>query len=207
MGGSGSNSAINAQNAADAQKQAEITQSQTAIANAFNNPQRNADINNMQAATKQLYQTSLDKQYGDAGRNLKFALARNGQTGGSTSVDQNANLNTDYDNGILKITQAANAAGARVRSADAQTQQNLQSLAQSGLDSNTAATQALTGMQQNIASEQAAADPTAVGDLFGNLGDFYNNSTSQKAYNDANKATGALYGNPAATRTVGSIYG
>lgn len=202
MGGSGSGKAVQAQQQADANKAAQIKSSTAAIANAFNNPTRNADINNMQSATKQLYQTSLDKQYGDAGRNLKFALARNGQTGGSTSVDQNANLNTDYDNGILKITQAANAAGARVRAADSNTEQGLISLAQSGLDSGTAATQALTGMQQNIAGERAAADPTAVGNLFGSLSDFYTNSASQKAYNDANKQTGALYGNPAAYRGI-----
>lgn len=201
MCGGGGNSAVQAQQQADAQKQAAIAKGTSAVDAAFNNPQREADINAFQNATQGLYRQNLDKQQTAASLQNKFALARNGQVGGSVAVDHNKLLADDYNTGILKITQAANQAGARVRSADQSTQQNLQGLVQSGLDSGSAATQALTAMKSNIGAQQAAIDPTAVGDVFGGLGDFYNTSQQTKAYNDANKATGALYGNPTAYRS------
>lgn len=201
MCGGGSDKALRAQQAADAQKQAEIAQGTRAVDQTFNNPQREADIGAFERATQGLYRQELDKKQGDALRQNKFALARNGQLGGSVQVDRNKLLADDYNSGILKITQAAKQAGARVRQADATTQQNLLGLVQTGLDSGSAATQALTAMKSNIGAEKAAIDPTAVGDVFGGLADFYTTSQQTKAYNDANKATGALYGNPTAYRS------
>lgn len=194
--------AAKAQAASDNQKQAQIAAGQSAIDSAFGSPQREADINSFQGATKQLLTNALNKQQTDAQRSTKFALARNGQTGGSVDVDQNARLASDYNDGLMKVTQAASAAGQRVRAADEQTRQSLTSLVQTGLDSNSAATQALSGMKSNIAAGQADIDPTAIGNIFSGLGDFYANSTAQKAYTDANKQTGALYGNAGAYRSV-----
>lgn len=201
MCGGGSDKALKAQQQADAAKQAQIAAGTRAVDAAFNTPQREADINAFQNATQGLLRQSLDKQQVQANLQNKFALARNGQIGGSVAVDRNKMLADDYNNGILKITQASKQAGARVRAADQSTQQNLLGLVQSGLDSGSAATQALTGMKSSLAAEKAAIDPSLVGDVFGGLGDFYTTSQQTKAYNDANKATGALYGNPAAYRT------
>lgn len=201
MCGGGSNSALRAQQQADASKQSAIARGTQAVDAAFNNPQREADINAFEKATGGLLRQNLDKQQVEANLQNKFALARNGQTGGQVAVDRNKLLADDYNTGILKITQAAKQAGARVRSADQTTQQNLQGLVQSGLDSGSASMQALTAMKSNIGAEQAAIDPTAVGDVFGGLADFYNTSQQTKAYNDANRATGALYGNPTAYRS------
>lgn len=203
MCGGGSNKALQAQQQADAAKQAQIAAGTSAVDAAFNNPQREADINQFQQATQGLLRQSLDKQQVQANLQNKFALARNGQVGGSVAVDRNKLLADDYNNGILKITQASKQAGARVRAADQSTQQNLLGLVQSGLDSGSAATQALTGMKSSLAAEQASIDPSAVGDVFGGLGDFYTASQQTKAYNDANKATGALYDNPSMYRTPG----
>lgn len=199
--GGGGNSALQAQQQADAAKQAQIAAGTQAVDAAFANPQREADINAFQQATQGLLRQSLDKQQVQANLQNKFALARNGQIGGSVAVDRNKLLADDYNNGILKITQASRQAGARVRAADQATQQNLLGLVQSGLDSGSAATQALTGMKSSLDAEKAAIDPSVVGDVFGGLGDFYSTSQQTKAYNDANKATGALYGSPTLYRT------
>jgi hypothetical protein len=200
-GGKSSNKALDAQTAADNQKQADITSGTAAVNAAFNNPQRTQDINSFTAATQGILKQALDKQSTEASRNTKFALARNGQTMGSVDVDQNAKLADDYNSGLLKVTQAAQAAGQRVKAADAQTQQQLTSLVQTGLDSQSAAQQALSGMRTNIATQQAAVDPTTLGTVFGDLGDFYSTSTANKAYNDANRQTQALYGNNSAYKS------
>lgn len=197
----GSNGALKAQQRADAQKQAEIAQGTQAVDSVFNDPQREKDIGAFEQATQGLLTNQLNKDQTTANLQNKFALARNGQVGGSVQVDQNKKLADDYNTGILKITQASKQAGARVRAADQSTQQNLLGLVQSGLDSGSAATQALTGMKSSLDAEKAAIDPTTVGNLFGDLGDFYQTSQQTKAYNDANKATGALYGNPTAYRS------
>ena len=201
MCGGGSDKALKAQQQADAEKQAEIARGVSAVDSVFNNPQREADINSFERATQGLYRQTLDKQQTKAGLQTKFALARNGQLGGSVAVDKNKELADDYNNGLLKITQAAKQAGARLRASDAATQQNLLGLVQGGLDAGSAQMQALTGLKSNIGAEQAAIDPTAVGDLFGGLSDYYTTSQQTKAYNDANRATGALYGNPTAYRS------
>lgn len=202
MCGGGSDKALKAQQQADAQKQAEIRAGTQAVDNVFNDPQRGKDISAFERATQGLLQKDLDKQRTEAGLQTKFALARNGQVGGSVAVDQNKKLADDYNSGILKITQAARQAGARVRASDAATQQNLIGLVQSGLDSGSAATKALTGLKSSLSAEQASIAPDAIGNIFGNLGDYYTTSQQTKAYNDANKQTGALYGNPSAYKSA-----
>ncbi len=201
-GGSGSNKAVKAQQEADAQKQQQIAQGTAAVNQVFDNPQRQADIGSFVGATKQLLRQNLDDQQTDARRNLKFALARNGQFGGQVDVDQNANLAESYNKGLLKVTQAANAAGERVRQSDEQSRQQLLGLVQSGLDQNSAAIQAGNLTRNNIGAESAAIDPNTISNVFGNLADYYTNSTTQKAYNDANRTTGALYGNTSAYRSI-----
>lgn len=201
-GGGGSNKAVKAQQEADAQKQQQIAAGTSAVNSVFDNPTRGTDIKSFVAATKGLLRGSLDDQQTDALRNTKFALARNGQTGGQVDVDQNANLAQFYNKGLLKVTQAANAAGERVKQSDENSRQSLLSLVQSGLDQNSAAIQAGNLTRSNIATETAAIDPNTVSSAFGNLADYYTNSTTQKAYNDANRTTGALYGNSAAYRGI-----
>jgi hypothetical protein len=202
MCGGGSNKAVKQQQEADAQKQAQIAQGTNAVNAVFDNPQRSTDIAGFTNATKQLLRQNLDDQQVDAQRNTKFALARNGQFGGQVDVDQNANLAKTYNQGLLKVTQAANAAGERVKQSDENSRQSLLGLVQSGLDQNSAAIQAGNLTKSNIASETAAIDPNTVSNAFGDLADYYTNSTTQKAYNDANRTTGALYGNSAAYRGI-----
>lgn len=202
MCGGGSNKVAKQQQEADDQKQAQIAAGTQAVNSVFDAPSRQADINSFTGATKQLLRQNLDDQQVDAQRNTKFALARNGQFGGQVDVDQNANLAKTYNQGLLKVTQAANAAGERVKQSDENSRQNLLGLVQSGLDQNSAAIQAGNLRASNIATETAAIDPNTVSGAFGNLADYYTNSTTQKAYNDANRATGALYGNSAAYRGI-----
>ena len=85
MCGGGGNSALQAQQQADAAKQAQITAGTQAVDAAFNTPQREQDINAFQNATQGLLRQSLDKQQVQANLQNKFALARNGQIGGSVA--------------------------------------------------------------------------------------------------------------------------
>lgn len=201
-GGGGSDKAIKAQQQADAEKQAQIAAGTAAVNSVFDNPNREADIQSFVGATKGLLRQNLDDQQKDALRSTRFALARNGQFGGSVDVDQNAKLAQNYNQGLLKVTQAANAAGERVRQADESSRQNLLGLVQSGLDQNSAAIQAGNLTRSNIGAETAAIDPSTVSNVFGDLADYYTNSTTQKAYNDANRTTGALYGNTSAYKAI-----
>jgi hypothetical protein len=193
MGGSNDS----AQKAAQAQQEAQqraIQQSQAQINGVFNNPQRQADIDDFVNATRQFYQQDLDKQKANADRSLKFALAKSGLTGGSEQVDQQEQLGEAYAKGQLQAEQKALGAGANLQDADEQARQRLIALATSGLDSTNAGMESAQALQTDLQSARAGVDANALGDVFSTFNNFSKNVDTAQQQRDAYKQLYSLYG-------------
>src|SRR5271169_615337 len=104
-----SNNAASAAAAANAQQQQSINAATTQINQAFSNPMRQAQIDTYGNKLNDYYTGQVNNQEAINARNLKFAMARSGLTGGSASVDSNNQLQKDYTNGLLQASQQATA--------------------------------------------------------------------------------------------------
>lgn len=162
----GSNKAANAANRAEQERQQRIAGTQSAVNRIFDSPNRQREIDDVVGATREFHTQDLNRQKSGADRQLKFALARSGVTGGSTQVDQQRMLGEDYNRGVLEVDRRARAAGADLQAADQDARARLIQLATSGLDATTAARQASESMRVNLASQRAAAQAGGLGDLF-----------------------------------------
>lgn len=192
MGG-GSNNAQREAQAAESQRQASIAYTQGRINDVFSSPQREADISDYVGGLRQYYQQDLDRQKADADRSLKFALARTGQVGGSTQVDQQARFATDYAKALLQTNQKAEQAGAELRANDQDARSRLISLATSGLDATTGAQMAAQSLRAGLESSKGAAMSQGLGQMF-QAYDQYNQATQDaKARQRAFDATTGLY--------------
>src|SRR5882762_67615 len=96
-----SNSASNAASAADAARQKQINDSISQINSAYGSPSRQAQYDTYGRNLKDYFTGQVNEQQANAARNLKFAEARSGLTGGSASVDANTQLGKDYTKGLL----------------------------------------------------------------------------------------------------------
>lgn len=167
-----SNSAAReAQNAENA-RMAGITNTQTRINQVFDDPQRQADINAFVNDLRTLNMQDLDKNKALADRNLTFALARNGQVGGSTQVDRQKDLGERYQRGALDVDRAALGAGADLSAADQDARARLISLATTGLDATTGAAQSAAALRSSIQSARAGAKVQGLDSVFGSVSEF-----------------------------------
>jgi hypothetical protein len=194
MGGSSQRATRDAQRAEE-QRRAQIVATQRQIEGIYSTPEREAQVQDLVGATRGYLQGDLDRQNTQAQRQLKFALARSGQSGGSVAVDQGRNLGDVYARGILEAERRAQAAGSSLRGADQAAKQNLFGLAQSGLDMTTAARQAGEAMRVNLGNAKADATQTGLGELFSGLGDVYKRSRERAGTAAAEKYQyGTAYG-------------
>src|SRR5215469_4533009 len=112
------NSASNAAAAADQARQNTINQSISQINSAYDSPSRQAAIDNFGKNLQSYYTGQVNEQEATNARNLKFAEARSGLTGGSANVDANTQLAKDYTKGLLQASQQAQAGKASLQQAD-----------------------------------------------------------------------------------------
>jgi hypothetical protein len=193
MGGANDSAQRAAQRKQD-QEQAAIKQSQSQINAVFDNPQRQADIDDFVNATRQYYQQDLDKQKAQADRQLTFALAKAGLTGGSEQVDQQEQLGESYAKGQLAAEQKALGAGASLQDADEQARQRLIALATSGLGATDAGMQSAEAMRTDLQAAKAQANADTLGDVFSTFNNFSKNVNTAQQQRDAYKQLYSLYG-------------
>lgn len=172
MAGGGQNKAANEANRQEQARQAAIAGTQGRINQVFNDPSRAADISDYVGAIREFQSDDLNRQKGDADRNLRFALARGGLTGGSTQRDQQQRFGEDYSRGLLEVERRAQGAGAELQAADQDARGRLIQLATSGLDTTTAAQQAGAAMRTNLESGKSSAMASGLGDMFGGVKSF-----------------------------------
>lgn len=201
----GSDSAATEANAAEQRRQDAIRQTQSAVNAAFDSPQRAADIADYVGAMRQYFGDDLSRQKKTNDQQLKFALARNGQIGGSTQIDQQRRFGEDYSRGLLDVERRAQGAGAELEGADQDARANLISLATSGLDATTAAQQAASAMRTSLQAGKSTSMVQGLGDMFGSFQDFYKNSQEAKVRREADKNAYNNYYLP--TPSTGFYYG
>ena len=115
----------------------------------------------------------VNRQAVDAERANRFGLARSGLAGGSTDINSVAEINRRTNEGLLRAGGIADQSGADLRTADERTRSNLISMAQSGIDTGSAATMALGGLKSNADSVAAQRSGANIEDLFGSISAAY----------------------------------
>lgn len=134
---------------------------------------RDALYGDIEGAVRDVNVRTLDKQFGEASKQNLFGLARSGLLGGSVDAESGADLQERYGEGKIKAVQAGQSAASELRANDEKTRQNLIGLAQSGIDTGTAAS--LAAGQMGAAAELARSNTSSasIGDLFSNLSQGY----------------------------------
>lgn len=192
---SSSNKASEQAQQAEQQRQAAIEATQAAVNQVFDSPERAADIADLVNATRDFYTGDLNRSKEETDRQLRFALARGGLTGGSTQVDQAKKFAESYGRGLLDVERKAQGSGASLEAADQDARARLIQLATSGLDATTGAQQAAAALRSNIASSKSDMQQGAMANAFANFKTFLDRSQEAAARRRANEETGfSLYG-------------
>lgn len=192
MSGGGNNAAREANRQEEA-RQAAIAGTQGRINSVFDSPGREADISDFMAALRDRSQGDLDRKKADTDRQLKFALARSGQIGSSTQRDQTTRFGNDYSRALLDLERGVQGAGAELRSADQDARARLISLATSGLDATTGASQAAAAMRTNLQSASATNLVSGIGDAFSRWKGYFDESKDRAARRRADQQAFGLY--------------
>jgi len=195
MGMGGNNSAADAANAANAATQAQVQQSVAAINNAYSAPARQQQYTTYGNALNNYYTGQVNQQQQVNARNLQFANARSGLTGGSAASDSNAQLQKDYTQGLLQASQQAQAGVSALQNSDISAKNQLIGLAEQGdytgaVPTNIAATQ---GASLGAAGNYGQAN--ALGNLFAGTAGIYGAEQTAAANRRAQMSPiGSLYG-------------
>lgn len=189
------NSAANAAQAANAQQNQQIQQSVSQINNAFDSPARQAQYQTYGKNLGSYLTGQVNNQEAVNARNLKFASARSGLTGGSAAVDSNTQLQKDYTQGLLQASQQAQAGQAALQQSDINAKNQMISLAQQGNYTGAIPTQVAQAQSAALGAAQNAYNANSLGNLFQGTGQIY----QQEQTAAANRA--------AQQKPIGSIYG
>lgn len=193
--GSSNNSAANAAAAADATRQQQIQQSISQINNAYSSPQRQSQYAQYGQNLNSYYTGQVNEQEATNARNLKFATARSGLTGGSANVDSNTQLQKDYSKGLLQASQAAQGGQAALQQSDINAKNQLTGLAQQGNYIGVLPQQIATAQSASIGAAQNYGNANSLGSLFSNTAGIYQNEQTAAANRRAQTSPiGSLYG-------------
>jgi hypothetical protein len=192
MGGS-SNSASREAEAAEKARQAAIAQTQGRVNAVFDSPARQAEIEDMMAALRGRSMEDLDREKSDVDRQLKFALARGGLTGGSVNVDKQREKGDAYTRALLNLERGVQGAGADLQAADQDARARLIQLATSGLDATTGASQAAAAMRTNLQSASSTNLSNMLGDSFAKMRGFFEEAKDRDARRRADYMMGGWY--------------
>ncbi|GAA4401278.1 hypothetical protein [Quisquiliibacterium transsilvanicum] len=205
MGGGGGDGGAAAAQQQEAERQAQIKAATDAINATFNGSGRDALYADQRGAVYDLNKMEVDRQATEAERTNRFGLARAGLLGGSAQVDSVADINRRTNEGLMRAGGIADQASADLRTADEQARANLISLAQSGIDTGTAASQALNSLKVNNANASSARAGATVGGLFNDLGQAYlmNQANAGRSAANANPNQQQWYGVSSPSKTYG----
>jgi hypothetical protein len=114
------------------------------------------------------YSTDLKRNYDQTERALRFKAADTGNIGGSVAADQQSLLDQDNQMGGTRIEEAVRRAVNNLRNTREDTRQRSISMINAG-EGESGVQSASQGLQQAIASANAAQKENIFGDLFSNL--------------------------------------
>lgn len=189
------NSAANAAAANDATRQESINQSIAQITKAYSSPQRAAQIGQYGTNVQNYLTGQVNEQQAVNARNLKFAMARSGLTGGSAAVDSNTQLGKDYAKGLLEASKQAQGAVSSLQQSDINAKNGLIGLAQSGSYIGAIPQQIAQAQSASLGAASTYANPNALGNIFANTAGIYQNEQTAAANRKAQMSPiGSLYG-------------
>jgi len=198
MCGGSKNKAGEEANRMEQQRQQRIANTIASVNRIFDNPNRQGEIADYGNAMREFFGEDLNRQKAETDRELRFALARGGLTGGSTQVDQQRRFGEQYARGLLDVERRAAGAMADLSAADQDARGRLIGLANQGLDATTGASQAASAMRASLESSRASAMQQGIGDAFGNFKKFYEDSKAAAVRRRADYQSLGLYQTPQA---------
>jgi hypothetical protein len=189
------NSAANAAAASNAQQQQQIQDSVQQINSAYNSPQRQAQYQAYGNNLNQYYTGQVNTQEATNARNLKFANARSGLTGGSEAADSNTQLQKDYTTALLQASQQAQGGQAALQQSDISAKNQLIGLAQQGNFTGQIPQQIATAQNASLGAAQNYGNANALGNLFSGTANIWQNEQTQAANRKAQQSPiGSIYG-------------
>jgi hypothetical protein len=189
------NSAANAANAANAQQQQDIQNSVNQITAAYANPNRANQYQQYQQNLSNYYTGQVNDQEAINARNLKFANARSGLTGGSAAVDSNTQLQKDYTQGLLNASRQAQAGTSALEQSDINAKNQLISLAQQGNFTGAIPTQIAQSQNASLQGAANYGNTNSLGNVFAGTAGIYQNEQIAAANRKAQTSPiGSLYG-------------
>jgi hypothetical protein len=189
------NSAANAANAANAQQQQDISNSVNQITSAYSNPNRANQYAQYNQNLSNYYTGQVNNQEAVNARNLSFANARSGLTGGSAAVDSNTQLQKDYTQGLLQASQQATAGTSALEQSDVNAKNQLIGLAQQGNFTGQLPLQAAQQQSATLGAAQNYGQAQSLGNLFTGTAGIYQNEQTAAANRKAQSSPfGSLYG-------------
>ena len=193
------NKAANAAAAANADQQAQIQASVQQINNAYASPQRQAQYDTYGKNLLNYFTGQANEGQATNARNLKFAEARSGLTGGSAAADANTQLGKDYSKALLQASQQAQAGTAALKQSDIQAKNQLIGLAQQGNFTGQIPQQVAAAQSASLGAAQNYANPNALGNLFSGTAQIWQNEQTAAANRKAQiSPIGSLYGGSSA---------
>jgi hypothetical protein len=189
----GGNSAAREADRAEKERQAAIARTQQQVNAVFDGPAREGEIGEFMEALRARSTDDLDRRKGDTDRQLKFALARAGQVGGSTERDKRRVFTDDYTRALLNLERGVQGAGADLRASDQDARARLIQLATNGLDATTGARQASESMRVNLQSASAGNLSNQLGDAFGDWSKYFQDSRDDAARRTVHRNNYGLY--------------
>lgn len=191
------NSAGNAAAAADSARQASIASSVKQIQDAYGSPNRTSQVDQYGAALNKFYTGQVNDQEQVNARNLKFANARSGLTGGSEAVDSNNQLQKDYTRGLVQAAQQANSGKAALTTADQNSENQLVSLVQAGNYTGAIPSQVAQTQKANLDAAGSYAGANTMSNIFSGTAGIYQNEQIAAANRRAQiNPIGSIYGTP-----------
>jgi hypothetical protein len=172
--GSQNNAGLNAAQTANAAQQQNIQNAVNQINNAYSSPERQSQYQSYQNNLQNYYNTQVNNQEAVNARNLKFAMARSGLTGGSAAVDSNTQLQKDYTNALLQASQSAQAGTSALEQSDINAKNAMIGLAQQGNYTGAVPSAIAQGQQASLANAQNYGNANALNNLFSGTSGIYN---------------------------------
>lgn len=190
------NSSQNEARRMEQERQARIAETTRRVNAAYDAPGRQAQYDDFLSAVRQNYTDDARRQKQGVDRDLKFATARSGLTGGSADVDMRRGAGEEFQRGILQAEDRAQAALGDLKGADESSRMQLLQMAQAGLDATTAASRANAAISAGAQSARADAQAKGLGDIFGSTIKTVGRQQEAAAQRRGQTAAvGSLYGN------------
>lgn len=164
---------------------------------------RNALYQNVGNDVFNFKKLSLDKNRNDAARQLKFNLFRTGNIGGSNQINQNAELDYNYNRGLTDLANLRQSTINNAKAADETSRLDLIGRIRAGMNQADAVNSASQQQQSNLAKAQDNALVQTVTDYFSGMKYLQQQDQYQK---DLNSGLKRFNVNPASySGTIGKL--